>query len=83
MAPSLLRGEVDKAVSTLLDAMNYASKKALAAYNFGIIYDSNSDVHDNELGNKLLLIAGIDMATYRIAGLKQRSGDDAESLEIF
>jgi len=62
--------------------MNYASKKALAAYNFGIIYDSNSDVHDNELAINCYLIAesGVDMATYRIAGLKQRSGDDAESL---
>lgn len=83
---ALHRGEVEKAVSTLLDAMSYDSKKALAAYSLGIIYDSNSDVHDDELALNYYSIAesgGIDMATYRIAGLKQRMGDNIKSLEMF
>ncbi|MER9371300.1 hypothetical protein [Mesorhizobium sp. M0491] len=83
---ALHKGEVEKAISILLDAMNYESKKAAAAYSLGIVYDSNTDCHDDDMALSYYSIAesgGIEMATYRIAGLKQRIGDNIESLELF
>ncbi|MER9236090.1 hypothetical protein NKI56_29245 [Mesorhizobium sp. M0622] len=83
---ALQRGDMQAATSILLDAMKYEGKKAAAAYSLGIAYDMDSAFQNTDLAVEYYSIAeslGSDIATYRIAGVQQRSGNFVEAIERF